>query len=170
VVTLHVPRYLILYLIIGKSACILGLDPSRSFDRGNVHTNILYIGTYYNKESNASRTLIGLNTTATGSGIRGSLLGTAQLTETFLFPEAVVRTLLGASVLSHGPFLAADTLALHVGRLFVLALDAIVSTIVEWRRGRGSRCRRCNAVINIVFCSTWTPRNIVLFSISLKAN
>ena len=167
-VTLHVPtsRYLILYLIIGKSACILGLDPSRSFDRGNVHTNILYIGTYYNKESNASRTLICLNTTATGSGIRGSLLGTAQLTETFLFPEAVVRTLLGASVLSHGPFLAADTLALHVGRLFVLALDAIVSTIVEyWRCGS-----RCNAVINIVFCSTWTPRNIVLFSISLKAN
>jgi len=129
----------------------------------------LYIGTYYNKESNASRTLICLNTTATGSGIRGSLLGTAQLTETFLFPEAVVRTLLGASVLSHGPFLAADTLALHVGRLFVLALDAIVSTIVEYWRC-GSRCRRCNAVINIVFCSTWTPRNIVLFSISLKAN
>ena len=144
------------------------LDPSRSFDRGNVHTNILYIGIYYNKASHASRTLIGLNTTATGSGIRGSLLGTAQLTETFLFPEAVVRTLLGASVLSHGPFLAADALALHVGRLFVLALDAIVSTIVEWRCG--SRCRRCNAVINIVFCSTWTPRNIVLFSISLKAN
>ena len=143
------------------------LDPSRSFERGNVHTNILYIGIYNNK-SNASRTLICLNTTATGSGIRGSLLGTAQLTETFLFPEAVVRTLLGASVLSHGPFLAADTLVLHVGRLFVLALDAIVSAIDEWRRG--SRCRRCNAVINIVFCSTWTPRNIVLFSISLKAN
>ena len=155
----------IIYLIIGKSACILGLDPSRSFDRGNVHTNKLY----NNKESNASRTLICLNTTATGSGIRGSLLGTAQLTETFLFPEAVVRTLLGASVLSHGPFLAADTLLLHVGRLFVLALDAIVSPIVEYWRC-GSRCRRCNAVINIVFCSTWTPRNIVLFSISLKAN
>ena len=144
------------------------LDPSRSFERGNVHTNILYIGIYNNK-SNASRTLIGgLYTTATGSGIRGSLLGTAQLTETFLFPEAVVRTLLGASVLSHGPFLAADTLALHVGRLFVLALDAIVSAIDEWRRG--SRCRRCNAVINIVVCSTRTPRNIVHFSISLKAN
>ena len=143
------------------------LDPSRSFERGNVHTNILYIGIYNNK-SNASRTLIGLHTTATGSGIREPLLGTAQLTETFLFPEAVVRTLLGASVLSHGPFLAADTLALHVGRLFVLALDAIVSTIAEWRFG--SRCRRCNAVINIVYCSTWTPRNIVLFSISLKAN
>ena len=115
-----------------------------------------------------ARTLIGLNTTATGSGIRGSLLGTAQLTETFLFPEAVVRTLLGASVLSHGPFLAADTLVLHVGRLFVLALDAIVSTIVEWRCG--SRCRRRNAVISIVVCSTQTPRNIVHFSISLKAN